>query len=274
MATFAIGDLQGCYAEFAQLLQLIAFNPTRDRLWLVGDLVNRGPDSLAVLRHVKNLGDAAVCVLGNHDFHLLMLAYGFTKARTSDTLQAILATPDRAVLIDWLRHRPLIVHEDDYLMVHAGLLPQWTAQTAACLAREVETHLRDSEPQAFFAQLYGNEPNAWRDDLAPFDRMRLVVNACARLRFCTADGGMEFAEKRAAEYAPSGYLPWFSIPERRSAQVTIVCGHWSTLGLTLRPNLLMLDSGCVWGGTLSAVRLEDRRVFQVPARAPIHAKPE
>jgi bis(5'-nucleosyl)-tetraphosphatase (symmetrical) len=273
MSHYAIGDVQGCHAELCQLLELVGFSPREDRLWLVGDLVNRGPDSLAVLREVKALGDAAITVLGNHDFHLLTVAAGHTKAHRQDTLAPILNASDRDELIDWLKHRPLVVLEEGRLLVHAGLLPPWTPATALMLSREVETMLASERADAFLASLYGDEPRTWRDDLEDFDRLRVVVNACARLRFCTADGTMELREKRGPGTAPVGYRPWFEHENRASARVTVVCGHWSTLELKLLPNLLMLDSGCLWGGTLTAVSLPDRRVYQVPSRSPLQPKP-
>jgi bis(5'-nucleosyl)-tetraphosphatase (symmetrical) len=267
MALYAIGDVQGCHAELCELLALIGFSPRNDRLWLVGDLVNRGDGSLAVLREVMALGDAAVTVLGNHDFHLLRIAAGHGKAHRGDTLEEILTAPDRAKLIDWLLHRPLAVVEEQRLLVHAGVLPQWTAATARMLSREVEAALAGARAGEFLAQLYGNEPRAWRDDLDGYDRLRVIVNVFARLRYCTAEGEMEFHEKRGVAFTPAGTRAWFLHPERRSARTTIVCGHWSALGLLLAPNVLMLDSGCIWGGPLTAVRLPDRRVFQVPGRA-------
>lgn len=273
MSHYAIGDIQGCHAEFCQLLDVIGFSPQRDRLWLVGDLINRGPASLAVLREVRALGDAAVTVLGNHDFHLLVVAAGHTTLHDDDTLAPILEAPDRDELVGWLARRPLVVAEDGLLLVHAGLLPSWSAATALALAREVEATLAGPDADAFLAGLYGDEPRTWRDDLAGFDRLRAIVNACARLRFCTAEGTMEFREKRGPDRAPPGFRPWFEHAHRASARSTIVCGHWSTLELKLAPNLLMLDSGCLWGGTLTAVRLADRRVFQVPSRAPATPKP-
>ena len=273
MSLYAIGDIQCCHAEFCRLLALIGFSPGEDRLWLVGDLVNRGPDSLAVLREVKALGDAAVTVLGNHDFHLLTVAAGHQRAHRRDTIGPILNAPDRAGLIEWLCARRLVAIEDERLLVHAGLLPQWTPATARMLSREVESTLQSERAGEFLSCLYGDEPRTWRDDLEGFDRLRVVVNACARLRFCAADGTMELREKRGPESAPAGYLPWFMHPQRASAGVTIVCGHWSTLELKLAPNLLMLDSGCLWGGALTAIRLEDRRVFQVPGASPLNPKP-
>jgi bis(5'-nucleosyl)-tetraphosphatase (symmetrical) len=273
VAIYAIGDIQGCHREFRALLELCGFSPARDRLWIVGDLINRGPDSLSVLRDVKALGDAASVVLGNHDFHLLTIAAGHRKPYPGDALDAILAAPDRDELIAWLSTRPLCVVEDEYLLVHAGMPPGWTPATAQMLSREVEAKLASSDATRFLGVLYGNEPAAWRDDLAGDDRLRFIVNACTRLRFCTADGTLEFSEKRGEAHAPGGFLPWFRHPARRSAASTVVCGHWSTLDLMLTPNVLMLDSGCVWGGTLTAVRLDDRKVFQVPSLQPVALLP-
>jgi bis(5'-nucleosyl)-tetraphosphatase (symmetrical) len=273
MSHYAIGDIQGCHAELCQLLELLAFSPRSDKLWLVGDLVNRGPESLAVLREVKALGDAAITVLGNHDLHLLTVAAGHAKAHRRDTIGAILEASDRDELLDWLRRRPLVVVDGELLLVHAGLLPAWTPETASALSREVEAMLASGRADEFLQRLYGDQPRAWRDDLAGFDRLRVIVNACTRLRFCTADGVMEFEEKRGPGAAPDGYRPWFEHENRRSARKTVVCGHWSTLELTLAPNVMMLDSGCLWGGTLTAVRLDDRRVYQVPSRAPVQPKP-
>jgi bis(5'-nucleosyl)-tetraphosphatase (symmetrical) len=273
MSHYAIGDIQGCHAEFCQLLDMVGFSTAADRLWLVGDLVNRGPGSLAVLREVKRLGDTAVTVLGNHDFHLLAVAAGHARQHRRDTIAPILEAPDRDELLAWVRARPLVVIEADRLLVHAGLLPQWTPQGALALSREVEAALAAADHDAFLGALYGDTPDAWRDDLAGFDRLRVVVNACTRMRFCTAEGRMEFGEKRGPEHAPAGFRPWFAHEGRASAGTTIVCGHWSTRELVLAPNLLMLDSGCLWGGTLTAVRLDDLRVFQVPSRMPITPKP-
>ena len=273
MALYAIDDIQGCHAEFCQLLDLIAFSPSTDRLWLVGDLVNRGPESLAVLREVRKLGDAATTVLGNHDFHLLTVAAGHRRPHRSDTLDAILAAPDRDELIAWLMARPLVVIEGERLLVHAGLPPQWTPATALMLSREVQAMLVSDRAHEFLGVLYGDEPRRWSEELSGYDRLRVAVNACTRLRFCMADGTMEFREKRGPEHAPEGFLPWFAQPSRLSARMTIVCGHWSTHELLLAPNVLMLDSGCLWGGTLTGVRLDDRRVLQVPSRHPVQPKP-
>jgi len=273
MALYAIGDIQGCHTEFRDLLDVIGFDVSRDRLWLVGDLVNRGPGSLAVLRDVMAMGDAATAVLGNHDFHLLTIAAGHRKPHRGDTLDDILAAPDRDALVAWLMRRPLVVVDGDHAMVHAGLLPSWTVAQALSLSREVEAVLASERAHEFLGVLYGDEPRRWRDDLTGYDRLRVVVNACTRLRFCTSDDTMELAEKRGVESTPEGFAPWFQHPARRSASSIVVCGHWSTLDLLLTPNVMMLDSGCVWGGALTAVRLPDRRVYQVPSRSPVQPKP-
>jgi bis(5'-nucleosyl)-tetraphosphatase (symmetrical) len=273
MALYAIGDIQGCHTEFRDLLDVIGFDVTRDRLWLVGDLVNRGPGSLAVLRDVMAMGDAATAVLGNHDFHLLTIATGHRKPHRGDTLDDVLAAPDRDELVAWLMRRPLVVVDGDWLMVHAGLLPSWTPAQAQSLSREVEAVLASDRAAEFLGVLYGDEPRRWRDDLAGYDRLRVIVNACTRLRFCTSDDTMELAEKRGVGSTPEGHAPWFQHPARRSASSIVVCGHWSTLDLVLTPNMMMLDSGCVWGGALTAVRLPDRRVYQVPSRLPVQPKP-
>jgi len=264
MATYAIGDVQGCHSALQRLLDALGFDRARDRLWFVGDLVNRGPDSLATLRLVKGLGDAAVTVLGNHDFHLLAVATGHADKHRSDTLDQVLAAADCEALLTWLRLRPILHVEGSWAMVHAGLLPQWSVARAQMLAQEVETELRGANWRDFLAKLYGNKPDAWSETLRGADRLRVIVNAMARMRFCTADGTIELRTKGETAKAPPGFFPWFDAPGRASRDHTLVCGHWSTLGLKLRPDLLALDSGCVWGGSLSAVRLEDRKLFQVP----------
>lgn len=263
MSTYAIGDIQGCYSALQKLLNEIRFDPARDKVWLVGDLVNRGPDSLSVLRWAKGLGEAAVVVLGNHDLHLLAVAYGYVKPAKKDTLAQVLEAPDRDELLDWLRHRRLFYREGDFALVHAGLLPQWSAKKAAKLAFEVEEVLHGKHYLDFFKNMYGNEPRAWNKDLKGMDRLRTITNAMTRLRFCTVQGEMEFAHKGPPQIAPEGCVPWYDVDKRASADTTLVFGHWSALGLTLRPNLLALDTGCLWGGCLSAVRLEDRQLFQI-----------
>jgi bis(5'-nucleosyl)-tetraphosphatase (symmetrical) len=267
LATYAIGDVQGCFDELRALVDMLGLDRAGDRLWFVGDLVNRGPASLATLRFVRDLGDRAVVVLGNHDLHLLALAEGHVKGRGDDTLEEVLAAPDRAELLDWLRARPMIHADGSNVMVHAGLLPQWSIAAARSLAREVESELRGPGYSKFLATLYGSRPDRWSDDLRGPDRLRVIVNAMTRLRFCSREGVMEFEAKGETARAPEGYLPWFDVPGRKSAGSTIVCGHWSALGLRLAPGLLALDSGCVWGGQLSAIRLEDRRLFQIPCGA-------
>ena len=264
LATYAVGDIQGCGTEFRQLLELICFDPLKDKLWLVGDLVNRGPDSLGVLRQVKSLGSAAITVLGNHDLHLLAVAEGVVELHRSDTLNEILRAPDRDELLDWLRAQRLLYVEDDWVLVHAGLLPQWTVAQAQQLAREVETALRGTHFRKFLKQMYGNQPDHWKDTLAGYKRLRVITNAFTRMRICTTAGEMDFKFKGEAGDIPQGYFPWFDIPNRASAGAKIICGHWSALGLRLTPNVYALDSGCLWGGALSALRLEDRKLFQVP----------
>ncbi|HSN41695.1 MAG TPA: symmetrical bis(5'-nucleosyl)-tetraphosphatase [Burkholderiales bacterium] len=262
MPTYAIGDVQGCYDPLRRLLDAIAFDPARDRLWFVGDLVNRGPQSLQVLRFAKSLGERAVTVLGNHDLHLLVVAAGVRKPHRGDTLDQILAAPDRDELLTWLRHRNLMHAGNGWAMVHGGLLPQWTVEQALALAREVEHALRGESYHDFLRHMYGNEPSRWRDDLSGHDRLRAITNAMTRLRLCTADGTMEFSHKTGPENMPSGFMPWYDVPERASRGTALVTGHWAALGLVVRPDLLALDTGCVWGRRLTALRLEDRRIFQ------------
>lgn len=264
MATYAIGDIQGCFTSFSHLLEQIGFNPSRDRLWLVGDLINRGPDSLEVLRWARQHDASLHVVLGNHDLHALGVAEGFVDAHRSDTLQALLAAPDRDELLAWLRGRPMAHAEDEWLMVHAGVLPQWDGAQTLELAQEVEQTLRGSDFRDFLAHMYGNHPNHWQDNLHGMSRLRVVTNALTRLRVCTAAGEMDFRFKGELEKLPAGLMPWFEVPGRRSADRTLIFGHWSALGLMLRDNLVALDTGCLWGGQLSALRLEDRRLFQVP----------
>jgi len=262
VTTYAIGDVQGCLGALEALLERIRFDLRRDRLWFVGDLVNRGPDSLEVLRFVKSLGDASITVLGNHDLHLVALAEGFGRRRADDTLDEVLAAPDRDELVAWLRHRPMLHAESDYVVVHAGLLPQWTVARAGELAAEVEAALRGPGYRNFLAELYGSRPAYWDDALVGTDRLCVIVNAMTRMRFVSADGTMDFHAKGPPASAPRGCLPWFESPGRLSASATLITGHWSALGLRVAPNLLALDTGCVWGGQLSAVRLDDRQVFQ------------
>lgn len=267
MATYAIGDIQGCFLTFTQLLDEIGFNPGRDRLWLVGDLINRGPQSLAMLRWAREHQQSLRVVLGNHDLHALAVAEGFVPAHRSDTLQPLLEAPDRDALLHWMRQQPLAHAEGGYLMVHAGLLPQWTSAQTVALAQEVEVALRGDNYRDFLEQMYGNQPDRWQDDLQGIDRLRIVTNALTRLRACSAEGVMDFRFKGELRDMPPGLMPWFEVPGRQSADSTVICGHWSALGLVLRDNLIALDTGCLWGGQLSALQLEDRRLFQVPCDA-------
>ncbi|MBN9124638.1 MAG: bis(5'-nucleosyl)-tetraphosphatase (symmetrical) [Nitrosospira sp. 56-18] len=267
MTTFVIGDVQGCYAEFRQLLDLIRFDRTKDKLWLVGDIVNRGPDSLSVLRYVKALDETAVMVLGNHDLHLLMVAEGCGKMNRNDTLGDILAAPDRDELLCWLRRRPLLHINGDYVMVHAGLLPSWSIGQASQLAKSVENALRGNGFHELCAHMYGNQPDHWDENLEGYERLRVVINAMTRMRVCTPDGKMNFAHKGLEKDIPQGYVAWFEAPGRASREATILCGHWSALGLKITDNVLALDTGCLWGGSLTAIRLDDRKIFQVPCAA-------
>jgi bis(5'-nucleosyl)-tetraphosphatase (symmetrical) len=272
MRTYVIGDLQGCAHEAGLLLEQIESGA---RILFVGDLINRGPDSLGALRRIKALSDASDgrvdALLGNHDLHLLAVAVGARKTSRSDTLDEILAAPDRDALIAWLRRRPLALFVDAtsacqgrFLLVHAGVAPQWTAAQTMALAAEVESVLRGDHWIEFLGQMYGNEPDRWDDSLTGIARLRCIVNALTRMRLCWPDGRMDFAHKES-DQGPEGsdLLPWFDVPGRRTLDVTVVFGHWSALGLVLRPNLVGLDSGCVWGGKLTAVCLNDRALLQV-----------
>ncbi|HDR8973923.1 symmetrical bis(5'-nucleosyl)-tetraphosphatase [Burkholderia vietnamiensis] len=266
----AIGDIQGCHSAFNTLLQKLSPLPDTP-LWIAGDLVNRGPDSLAALRAVVDLGPRATVVLGNHDLHLLAVSAGIRAERPGDTIGEILAAPDAAALLDWVRDRPFAHFDDGKLLVHAGVLPQWNVTLALELADELQRALRAPDWRETLQALYGNEPNQWNPNLKKRDRMRVAFNAFTRLRFCTPDGAMEFKANGGPDSAPPGYLPWFDAPARRTENVTVVFGHWAALGLMLRDNLVALDSGCVWGNQLSAVRLTadpaQRTVTQVQCDA-------
>lgn len=267
MATYAIGDLQGCYDPLRRLLEYLKFDPEGDQLWFVGDLVNRGPQSLEVLRFVKSLGHAAIAVLGNHDLHLIMVSEGYGKPSKEDTLDPILTAPDRDELLSWLRGLPLFHLKGRFGMVHAGLLPQWDVMQALALSEEVRTALTAKTYKKFLANMWGSEPARWDFSLVGWDRLRVIVNAMTRMRFVTPEGYMEFrapGAKAPPGRGPTGCVPWFDTPERKSTTHTIVCGHWSALGFRQTGNLLALDSGCLWGGSLTAVRLEDGRIYQMP----------
>ena len=264
MATYAIGDLQGCFFSFQDLLKKIQFNPVHDRLWFVGDLINRGPGSLDVMRWMLEHQSSVVTVLGNHDLHTLVVAEGFVSAHRSDTIQSLLDAPDAPELLRWLRHQPLVHFEHGYLMVHAGLLPEWTVDQAMALGAEVHLALQAPNYREFLQHMYGNDPKRWDDGLNGWDRLRVITNAMTRLRICSADGEMEFKFKGELQNIPDGYQPWFELSHRASVNTPIVFGHWSALGLQHTNNVSSLDTGCLWGGHLSAMRLEDRQIFQVP----------
>lgn len=263
MPTYAIGDLQGCHASLLALLARIDTIDPHATLWFTGDLVNRGPNSLQTLRTVRALGSRAHLVLGNHDLHLLAIAHGIRTMHRSDTLADILAAPDRDELLDWLRRQPLAHFANGHLLVHAGVLPQWDAVQTLALAGEVEIALRGPDWIELLRTMYGNTPRQWSDALQGEERLRCIVNGLTRLRFCDVDGNMDFSANGEPDSAPAGCMPWFEVPARRSTEVTVVFGHWSALGLVLRPNLIGLDTGCVWRRELTAVRLEDRFVVQV-----------
>ena len=258
MAVYAIGDIQGCFDELMQLLALIEFDETKDQLWFCGDLVNRGPKSLETLRFVKGLGDRAVTVLGNHDLHLLAKAYGYGKFLAKDTLDEIIHAPDSKALLDWLRHQPLLHHDAElgFTMVHAGLPPQWDLVTAQRCALALQATLRGDEVHDFLCQMYGNQPDRWSSDLVGIDRLRFITNVFTRLRYCSDDGVLDYKDKGAPGTQKAGYLPWFDIAGRKSTDLKIVFGHWSTLGVGEKNNVYALDGGCLWGGQLLALRLD------------------
>lgn len=275
MAVYAIGDIQGCFDAMEALLQRIGFTRGEDRLWFTGDLVNRGPQSLDVLRFVSALGDDAICVLGNHDLHLLAVAAGAAKTRPGDTVQEILEAPDRNELLDWLRHRPLLARSSDtgYILVHAGLAPQWDITQATACATEVEQALRADDYTRLLPHLYGNHPDCWDDDMEGWQRLRFISNVFTRMRYCDPRGRLALKEKAPPGQQTKGLLPWFAVPARRSRGHHIVFGHWSALGLCQRHNVLGLDTGCVWGGQLSAARMDVTpvEITSVPCRG--HCKP-
>lgn len=261
MATYVIGDIQGCYEELRRLLERIGFDPVNDKLWLVGDLINRGPQSLQVLRFVKRLGDAAITVLGNHDLHLLALAAGNPKHKHDDDLEEVLWASDSDELIDWLRRRPVMHHDPDreISMIHAGLPPQWTLAKARSCAAELESCLRGHDYQEFLRHMYGNEPDIWSEKLSGHDRLRFITNCFTRLRYCDAKGRLLLKEKSLPGMQPPKAIPWFRVAGRRSQGERIVFGHWSTLDFHTEANTWAIDTGCVWGGKLTALRLRRRK---------------
>jgi bis(5'-nucleosyl)-tetraphosphatase (symmetrical) len=262
---YLVGDIQGCCDALDRLLAQIGFSPSRDALYVLGDLVNRGPASLPVLQRLRGLGNAAVCLLGNHDLHLLAVAHGVRPLHASDTFADILGAADRDAWIAWLRERRIAVAAHGWLMVHAGVAPQWDTALTLHLAAELEAHLRSDDLTAFLRVMYGNEPSLWRDDLAGHDRLRFAVNVFTRIRFVDGAGRLELKAKEGAHAPPPGCVPWFDAPARRTAGVPIAFGHWSTLGLVDRADLLAIDTGCVWGGALTAVRIDGgrREIVQV-----------
>jgi bis(5'-nucleosyl)-tetraphosphatase (symmetrical) len=261
MATYAIGDIQGCHDELCRLLDELRFDPGRDKLWLVGDLVNRGPDSLKVLRFVRDLGERAVAVLGNHDLHLLALGAGNMKYASKSNLHEVLEAPDRDELLHWLRHRPLMHYDPKkgFALVHAGLAPQWDLPTALSCAEEVAAALRGPDYAAFLHDMYGNEPGRWSDGLAGMDRLRFITNCLTRLRYCTEDGVLALREKGPPGSQGEPCLPWFQVPSRATRGERIIFGHWSTLGYWAGDGVWGLDSGCLWGGQLTAIRVRRKK---------------
>lgn len=259
MAVYCVGDVQGCHTQLLRLLDRVHFDPVNDRLWLTGDLVNRGPDSLGVLRFVRDLGDRAAVVLGNHDLHLLAVHAGAGHLRSSDTLTPVLEASDSEELLDWLRHRPLL-HMDNalgFVMVHAGIAPDWSIEQAAEAARDVERVLRSDDYDSLFKHMYGNQPRRWHPELKGWKRLRYSINAFTRMRYSTPDGELLFDYKGPVTTAPAGYRPWFEVNSGLPRDdLTVLTGHWSTLGFLRRPGLIALDSGCLWGGRLTAVQLD------------------
>jgi bis(5'-nucleosyl)-tetraphosphatase (symmetrical) len=258
MPVYAVGDLQGCLDPLKRLLDKVRFDPAADRLWLVGDLVNRGPRSLETLRFVREFGDTAITVLGNHDLHLLAIHEGVHRVRRRDTVQAILDAPDREQLMDWLRHRPLLHHDAElqWTLLHAGLPPQWDLETARACAAEVESTLRGADYALLLERMYGDEPDRWLPSLEGWARLRFITNCFTRLRYCTADGHVDMEYKGAPGGQLPHLMPWFAVPGRGSADLRIVFGHWSTLGLYRADNVLCLDTGCVWGQHMTLARLD------------------
>ncbi|MCP4043425.1 MAG: symmetrical bis(5'-nucleosyl)-tetraphosphatase [Gammaproteobacteria bacterium] len=273
MATYAIGDIQGCYDELMALLDWIDFSPEHDLLWFTGDLVNRGPKSLEVLRFVRELDDRAIVVLGNHDLHLLAVATNpALQPRRKDTLDAILSAPDRETLLTWLRHRPLLHHDPDlgYTLVHAGLPPQWDLSTATACATELERMLRSNRYREFFDCMYGDLPDIWDDKLGGWDKLRYITNCLTRLRYCDLRGRLDLQDKGPIGSQRPGNLPWFEVPGHASAEERIIFGHWSTLQLMLKMKpdnpIFPLDHGCLWGGSLMAMRLDDGECLKIPCQ--------
>ena len=268
MALYAIGDIQGCFSCLQRLLDIIEFDPVRDHLWFAGDIVNRGPESLSTLRFIKSLGASATAVLGNHDLHLIATAYGKATSRSRDTIQPILDSPDCIDLIEWLRHRPLFHVKHQYCLVHAGIAPQWTICEAKKYSQEVETVLQGDQIETFLEQMYGNEPNTWSENLSEWERLRFITNVFTRMRYCSLDGALYMKAKHSPADNTKAIIPWFEFSNRQSQEATIVFGHWSALGLQISSEIVALDTGCVWGGHLTAVRLcAHNQVFQTHCKS-------
>ncbi len=265
MAHYAIGDLQGCYDALCRLLEQIRFDPAQDKLWFAGDLVNRGPDSLKTLRLVRDLGPAADSVLGNHDLHLVAVHFGLARAKAKEGLQQVLEAADREDLLQWLRHRPLLLEcvEQKAVLTHAGIPPNWSLAQARRRAHELEAALRSAQPQDFLKEMYGNTPALWHKKLEGPSRLRVITNYFTRMRLCTPAGELEFAHKEGLEDIPAGYFPWFQLPNPGLEDYRVLFGHWAALeGRTQSTQFIGLDTGCVWGGALSAYRLEDGQFFR------------
>ena len=267
MAVYAVGDIQGCLKPLKTLLNKLHFSPQTDRLWIAGDMVNRGPHSLETLRFIYHIRHAVVAVLGNHDLHLLALATGCRRPNPADTLQPILDAPDRDRLLDWLRRQPLLHHDKalGYTMVHAGIPPQWSIAQSCDYAAEVAAVLTGDHCTTFLQHMYGNHPSKWDESLTSYDRWRVITNYFTRMRFCTADGQLELTAKGTINHGPQGYLPWFQQADRKAHNDNIIFGHWAALeGSVCEKNLFALDSGCVWGKALTAMRLDDKTMVSVP----------
>lgn len=262
MAIYAIGDIQGCFNELIKLLDAVSFDPSADQLWFAGDLVNRGPKSLETLRFVKSLGDSAVAVLGNHDLHLLAAASRANPAdhkttHKKDSLSQVLEAPDVDELMDWLRHRPLLHFNDDFCLIHAGLPPQWDFKQAQQMARLAEQALRAPDYRIFLSQMYGNQPDIWSPGLTGVARLRFTINCFTRLRYCDSQGRLDFDHNGPPGTQPKHLMPWFEAPNRKNSELRIICGHWSSLGYFEGSNCYAIDTGCLWGGQLTALKLGD-----------------
>ncbi|MCL4163561.1 UNVERIFIED_CONTAM: hypothetical protein GTU68_006202 [Idotea baltica] len=265
MSTYVVGDIQGCLQSFKQLLTLIRFDSTKDHLWLAGDLINRGPESLETLRFIRQLGDSVKCVLGNHDLHLLAIYAGHRETGNKDTLKEILEAPDVEQLIDWLRQQPLMLHSEEHnaVVCHAGIYPGWDLETAKKEARAVEFHLRSQDFRDLFAFMYGNKPARWKENRGRKKRLRFAINCFTRMRYCSIDGKLDFTENRSPGSQTDGLVPWYELPSKLDSNTRVIFGHWSTVGVTSKANIIGIDTGCVWGGKLTAYELDNNRWHKV-----------